>query len=330
MLKEKINNFKNIITRIKRKKLYLALALAVLILAAAMGAGILSSLIKPPEKKPVPSVSIGCDRVLWKDTELELTASTQNINKPVFNWTVDGKDAGSSQKLKVIFGLGKHPIVLKVFFESKTLYANQTTIVIDSVDGVSVRDSAASKNQWGFQTMYQGKNYGVKGVTISVDSSEPSEVNACGYLSSNSLMAGDHTWKALYQGKTIGSGTFNVKEVSEVKITKIDVAPGYNAGDTVHGKIFIQNTGSAIVKGFEIKTLVVNNNYAWMGDKAKREYTDQYSSDLKPGEVYEVPITVTIPEKVSGIRPSGRYSITVTLKLNGQTTDTRAVSTEVK
>ncbi len=324
----KLNEFKKTLTKVKIKKLYIALALVVLIMAA-VATGIFSHAQKPGEK-PVPSISIGCDRVLWKGMELELAASTQNINKPLFNWTVDGKDGGGSQRLNKNFEMGEHQVVLNVAFDGKTLTAKQTTLVIDSVDGVSLRDSEASKNQWGFQTIYTGKNYGVKGVTLSVDSSPQTEVNPCGYLSTKSLMAGDHTWKAVYQGKTIASGTFNIKEVSEIKITRIEVAPSYNAGDTVNGKIVLMNSGSSIVKGFDIKTLVVNNNYAWMGDAAKREFSDTYSSDLEPGEVYEVPITVTIPEKVSGIRPSGRYSITVTLLLNGQIIDTKVVNTEVK
>jgi len=148
--------------------------------------------------------------VVWNGTELEIAATTQNINKPLFNWTVDGKDAGSGQKLRQMFDKGEHRVMLNVTFDNKTLTANQTTIVIDSTDGVSVRDTFASKNQWGFQTLYKGKKYGVKGAMVSVDPSAPSEVNACGYLTSKALMAGDYTWKAVYQGKTIGSGKFNV------------------------------------------------------------------------------------------------------------------------
>ncbi len=328
-MKDKIENLKNIF---KIKKLQVAVALIIFFSAAIFATGILTSLIKPPQEKPepIPSVSIGCDRVLWKDGELELTASIQNINKPSFNWTVDGKDTGNTQKIIKKLEVGEHQVVLNVAFDNKTLTAKQTTVVIDSVDGISIRDSAATKNQWGFQTVYKGKNFGVKGATVSVDSLSQGEVNGCGFISSSPLLAGDHAWTAMYQGKTIASGTFTLKEVSEIKITKIEIAPSYNAGDTVNGKIVIKSTGSAVVKGFDIKTLVVNNNYAWMGDKAKREYLDKYNSDLKPGEVYEVPITVTIPEKVSGIRPSGRYSITVTLILNGQTMDTKIVNTEVK
>jgi hypothetical protein len=328
-LKEKIKNLNNII---KIRKLQLAFALIIFVSAAMFATGILTNLIKSPQEKqePAPSVSIGCDRVLWNDVKLELAASIQNINKPYFNWSIDGKYAGDIQKINQKLEVGDHQIVLNVTFDNKTLTAKQTTVVIDSVDGISIRNSAASKNQWGFQTVYKGINFGVNEMTVTVDSLPPAQVNDCGFISSSPLPAGDYTWTAMYQGKIIASGTFNLKEVSEIKIARIEVAPSYNAGDTVNGKIVIKNTGSAVVKSFDIKTLVVNNNYAWMGDKARREYLDQYNSDIKPGEIYEVPITVTIPEKVSGIRPSGRYSITVSLIFNGQMMDTKIVNTEVK
>jgi hypothetical protein len=314
----------------KSKKHYIILILVILILTSISGAALLLHKDKIPQEKPAPSVSIGCDRVLWKNTELELAASTRNINKPLFEWTVDGKLAGKSQKLSQKFDMGEHRVVLNVSFDNTTLTANQSIIVVDSVDGVSVRGSAASKNQWGFQAMYRGKAVGVKGVMVSVDSLPAAEVNPCGSLSTKSLFAGEHTWRAQFQGSIIGSGTFNLKEVSEIKIARIDVAPSYTAGSTVNGNIILKNTGSTTVTGFDIKTVAVNNNYAWMGDKAKKEFSDRYSADIKPGEIYEIPVRVTIPEKVSGIRPSGRYTITVTLIMKGQAIDTKAVNTEVK
>ncbi len=327
MLKENTRFFKKVLP--KTKKHHIILILAILILTSS-GAALLLHKDKMTQEKPAPSISIGCDRVLWKNTGLELAASTQNIDKPLFEWTVDGKIVGRSQKLSQKFDMGEHRVVLNVSFDNTTLKANQSIIVVDSVDGISLRGSAASKNQWGFQTIYRGKVVGVKGVMVSIDSLPKAEVNPCGSLSTKPLFAGEHTWLAQLQGFTIGSGTFNLKEVSEIKIARVDVAPSYTAGSTVNGKIVLKNTGSTTVTGFDIKTVAVNNNYAWMGDKAKREFSDQYNADIKPGETYEIPVRVTIPEKVSGIRPSGRYTITVTLIMKGQAIDTKAVNTEVK
>jgi hypothetical protein len=328
LLKEYTQVFKKFLP--KTKKHYIILLLSILILISISGAALLLHRDKIPQEKPVPSVSIGCDRVLWKNTELELAASTRNINKPLFEWMVDGKLAGKSQKLNQKFDMGEHGVVLNVSFDNTTLTANQSIIVIDSVDGISLRDSAASKNQWGFQTLYRGMVTGVKGVMVSVDSLPAAEVNPCGSLSTKSLFAGEHKWRAQLQGFTIGSSTFNLKEISEIKIASVDVAPSYSAGSTVNGKIVLKNTGSTTVTGFDIKTVAVNNNYAWMGDKAKREFSDRYNADVKPGETYDIPVRVTIPEKVSGIRPSGKYTITVTLVMNGQAIDTKSVNTEVK
>lgn len=305
MLKENTRIFKTILP--KTKKHHIILILAMLILTSISGAALLLHKDKIPLEKPAPSVSIGCDRVLWKNTELELAASIQNINKPLFEWIVDGRSAGKLQKLGQKFDMGEHRVVLNVSFDNTTLTANRTIIVVDSVDGISLRDSTASKNQWGFQTTYRGKVVGVKGVMVSIDSLPKAEVNPCGSLSTKPLFAGEHTWLAQLQGFTIGSGTFNLKEVSEIKIARVDVAPSYTAGSTVNGKIILKNTGSTAVTGFDIKTVAVNNNYAWMGDKAKKEFSDKYNADIKPGETYEIPVRVTIPEKVSVIRPSGRY-----------------------
>ncbi len=331
MIEVLLKDDKLIVSRIKIKRVYVVVVLIMSVLAVAtFGSDFFLTAQKPPHEKGLPSVSIGCDRVLWKDATIELTASTRNIDMPRFNWSVNGKDVGRGQRLKQEFDTGEHRVVLNVSFDSETLTVNQTTIVIDSVQGISLRDFEVSNNQWGFQTTYKGKDTGVKDVMISVDSSPPSEVNDCGFFSTKSLLAGDHFWNATYHGENIVSGFFEIKEVNEVKISRIDVAPSYNAGDTVISRIFIKNTGSTTITGFDIKALVINNNFEWMGDKAKREYFGHFPSDLKPGDVYEVPIAVMIPEEVSGIRPAGRYSISVSLLFNGQTTDTKMMSTEVK
>jgi hypothetical protein len=289
-------------------------------------------IFKTQEKheKPVPSVSIGCDRVIWKDTEEVLEATVKNIDKPSFEWKLGGITIGTGQKLSRKFEIGENFILLNVTFNNQTISATKSIFVIDSVDGIDLREFAASKNQWGFQTMFKGKKTGVKGVMVYVDSLPPAEVNACGAVSTKALFSGEHTWRAQYRDADIASGTFNIKETSELKIAKIAIAPSYSAGSDVKAKIILMNTGSVAITEFATKTLAVNNDFAWMGEKAKREFSNQYNSDIKPGENYEIPIQMTIPEKVSGIRPSGRYTITVNILLKDITVDTKIVNTEVK
>jgi hypothetical protein len=316
------------ITKPKIKKQYIFFILAAIIIVLIFSQGIFKKQEKPD--KTVPSVSIGCDRVIWKDTEEVLEASVKNIDKPSFEWKLGGINIGTGQKLSRKFEIGENSILLNVTFNNQTISATKSIIVIDSVDGVNIREFAASKNQWGFQTTFKGKNTGVKGVIVYVDSLPSSEVNACGAVSTKALYSGNHTWKVQYRDISIASGTFNIKETSELKISRIEIAPSYSAGSVVKAKIILMNTGSVAITGFGTKTLALNNDFAWMGDKAKREFSDQYNADIKPGEAYEIPIQMTIPEKVSGVRPAGKYTITVNILLKDKIVDTKIVNTEVK
>jgi hypothetical protein len=316
------------ITKPKIKKQYILFILAAIILVLIFSSGIFKQQEKP--EKPVPSVSIGCDRVIWKDTEEVLEASVKNIDKPSFEWKLGVINIGTGQKLSKIFEVGENSVSLNVTFNNQTISATKSIIVIDSVDGVNIREFAASKNQWGFQTTFKEKNMGVKGVIVYVDSLPPSEVNACGAVSTKALYSGEHTWKAQYHDNTIASGTFNIKETSELKISRIEIAPSYTAGSVVKAKIILMNIGSVVITGFGTQTLALNNDFAFMGDKAKREFSDQYNTNIKPGETYEIPIEMTIPEKVSGVRPSGKYTITVNILLGDKTVDTKIVNTQVK
>lgn len=316
-------------TRLKRKYLYI-----ILIFAALISILIFSSGNSPPqenkEKPEPPSLSIGCDTVIWKDTREDLEAQVKNIDEPSFEWKSNGTFIGTGRKLSQIFEIGDHLISLNVTFNNSTISAKKSIHVIDSVEDITVGNFKVSKNQWGFQTAFKGKNSGVKGVHIYVDSLPPVQVNDCGGVQSAMLFAGKHTWKSLYHGKNIANGSFEIKESSDLKISKVEIAPSYTAGSAVKARIILLNTGSVNVSEFRTKTVAVNNDYSWMGDKARREYSNQYTADLKPGETYEIDVQMTIPEKVNGLRPSGKYTITISLLLKEKTVDKKIVNTVVK
>ena len=285
---------------------------------------------KEKKKPSIPSISIGCNRVFWENAQEVLEATVNNISNPSFEWKMNGTPISTNHKFLQEFGIGEHLISLNVTFNNQTLSAKKSIQVIDSVDGITINEYAVSKNQWGFQTMFKGKNTGVKEVMVFVDSLSPLQVNDCGVVSTKALFSGKHKWKAQYHDVNIASGTFNIKETSELKINRIEIAPTYTAGSVVKGKIILVNTGSVPITEFATNTLAVNNDYAWMGDRAKREYWDQYKTNIEPGETYEIPIQMTIPEKISGVRPSGKYTITVNVLLGDKTVDTKIVNTVVK
>jgi hypothetical protein len=318
----------------QNKKTLLILLSVVLVLCLFLAA---AQMLMPESAKesrvitpPKPSVSIGCSQVIWESKELSLEASTSNINAPMFRWFIDGKNAGDAGKIKQKFDTGWHEVQVNVSFDNQSLSTSKQIIVINSTDGVSLRDFQASTNQWGFRTTYNGRDINVEGVRIVVDSLPAISMPACGPLATSALRAGEHTWEANYQEKILGRGSFILKEADELKIISVNIAPGYKAGDTVNSKIVLENKGTKTIKGFDIKTLVINNNYAWMGDRAKKEFYDQYEPELVPGQRYEIPVIVKIPESVSGVRPSGRYTITVTVILKNQAiADTRSFDTQV-
>jgi len=280
---------------------------------------------------PLPSVSLGCDRVIWEKGKLELHAKTSNINDPIFTWSLDGVAVDGRERIVQSFDLGRHIVLVNVSFndQSQSLETDKSVIVIDSIEGVSIKDFKVSNNQWGFQTMYHGKKSGVAGVIVFVNSGLPHEVDSCGHLSTEPLSASEHPWYAEYQGKVVASDSFNLKELHEAKIVKIDLGSVYTAGGTVDGRIVLMNTGSTRIEGFDIDTKIVNLKYAWMGNTAKKEFSNSYRSNLAPGENYEIPIRITIPEKIGGVRPTGKYKITVNLLLNGKTVDTKIAHTKV-
>ncbi len=238
--------------------------------------------------------------------------------------------SGNSSRLKTKFDIGSHDVAVNVSSGDRILSARKQIIIIDSTDGVSLRDFQAATNRWGFQTTYKGRDINVQDVRISVDSRPAAAVPACGPLASPALRAGEHTWEASYRDEIMGRGVFNLKEADELKIIGVDIAPAYKAGDTVNAKIVLENTGTTTIRGFDITTLVVNNNYAWMGDKAKKEFHDSYEPELEPGARYEIPVVVEIPESVGGVRPSGLYTIKITVLLrNRMVADTRSFNTRV-
>jgi hypothetical protein len=85
------------ITKPKIKKQYIFFILAAIILLLIFNSGIFKKQEKP--EKPIPSVSIGCDRVIWKDTEEVLEASVKNVDKPSFEWKLGGINIATGQKL---------------------------------------------------------------------------------------------------------------------------------------------------------------------------------------------------------------------------------------
>lgn len=276
-----------------------------------------------------PSVNIGCDRVVWKDTEVHLTAST-NLRSPRFQWIMDNKTFGSERELAYIFLPGRNTVILKAESGNDSVQDDADIVVVGQTEGISAEVVGGSmSNERVFMTKWKDVVYYIESVSVILDGKDKGFIPQCRKLTVSGLYPGTHTWKAVYRGGDIGSGSFNLEAVTSVRMTRIDIARSYRAGDTVEGRILLQNKGTVPVKQFSIKTLVVNHKFEWMGDVARKEFTNNFDYELVPGNSVEIPVRVAIPEKISGVKPVGDYSITIQLIINNKVEETQTVKTVV-
>ena len=287
-------------------------------------------------KKVEPSVSAGCNQVVWQGAEVELQASTKNIEHPVYVWHSGDEVLGTQKDLIHIFDVGEHTVKLEVSFwdnssnENRTLSASTNVIVIDRVEHISVAVTAgATLTERIFQTTYRGNNILINGVRITVDGIEYDKMQGCGRISVTGLSPGEHWWNATYRGEMVASGSFSVAGITELKIKGVTIAPVYHVGEMVDAKLVVQNTGTNPINKFMVKVLIVNHKYEWLGDIAKYEYSSEYTDEIRPGQQMDLPVQARIPEKVGMVKPTGDYSITIDLVLNGQAIDRKTVNTEI-
>ncbi len=276
-----------------------------------------------------PSVRIGCDRVVWEDTEVHLTAST-NLRKPVFQWSIENKTIGTGRNMVYTFSSGQNTVLLKAASGNESAQDEIEITVVNSTQDISTHAVPGGMgSERVFMTKFNDAEYYIDGVSIIQDGKDLGTIPECRKMTVSGLPAGAHTWKATYRGKEVGGGSFNLESFARIKITRIDIAGSYRAGDTVEGRIHLQNTGTVPVKEYALKTLVVNHKFEWMGDVSKQEFVSTFDYELKPGDAVEIPVRVQIPETINGIRPSGDYSITIQLMINNGVVETQTVKTVV-
>lgn len=190
----------------------------------------------PPKYVFKPSVSIGCSRVVWKDTEVHLAATT-NLRTAKLQWSIDNKTIGTERNLAYTFAPGKNTIILKAVSGNDSLHDEAEIIVVNSTDGILAEAVAGSmSNERVFITKFKDATYFIDGVSVILDGKNVGSPPECRKMTVSGLAAGAHTWKATFQGNDIGSGSFNLEPVTKIKITKIDIAGSYRAGDTVNAE----------------------------------------------------------------------------------------------
>ncbi|MHC1567727.1 MAG: hypothetical protein ACXQT5_05765 [Candidatus Syntropharchaeia archaeon] len=121
------------------------------------------------EKAEVESLSAGCDRVVWKGTPVELSASS-TLDNPVYEWREGEKILSTEKKFEHVFGLGVHTITVNATQSGTTLTDSVCVIVIEKIDGVRVKALKGSESdELIFLTEYMGKRMWVMGVELELD-----------------------------------------------------------------------------------------------------------------------------------------------------------------
>jgi len=155
-----------------------------------------------------PSVTIGCSRVVWKDTQVHLAAST-NIRYPQYQWLLDNKTIGTERELLYNFAAGKYNILLKAVSGNDSAQDDMQVIAVGSTGGISADAvSGSMSNERVFVTKFKDAFYYIDGVSVTLDGKDIGTIPECRKLTVSGLFAGSHKWKATYHSKDIGSGEF--------------------------------------------------------------------------------------------------------------------------
>jgi hypothetical protein len=284
----------------------------------------------PPKE---PQLNIGCSRVVWIDENETLTAHVSNMNGTTsYSWWIDGINNNDTtvHELTKSFPQGAHSIRVTASNDTITLEKEITITGISSAKDISVKPVPSSTlGTWKFQASCCGTSANVQGIQITLNEKPAGTSQKCTPVTINGMRAGNYTWSAQYHDQIIGNGTIEVPETKVLHISKVDVASQYRTGDTISAKLVVGNSGTMDIKGFHVYTHIINNDLAWMGDIAIREYTFDYKNTISPGESAQVPITATIPEKVKGVKPTGHYTITIEVHYDDQKTCSLTKETEV-
>lgn len=280
-----------------------------------------------------PQLNIGCSHVVWVDENETLTAHVNNmIGNISYSWWIDGINNNDTtvHELTKSFTQGAHSIKVTASNDTIKLEKEITITGISSAKDISVKPSPSSTfSTWKFQAGCCGTPANVQGIQIILNENPVGTSQMCTPVTINGMSAGNYTWSAQYHQQTVGNGIFEVPKNKVLRISNVDIASQYTTGDTISAKLIVINSGTQDIKGFHVNTHIINDDLAWMGDIATKEYTFDYKNTISPGESAQIPITASIPEKVKGVRPTGHYTITIEIHYDDQKTCSLTKETEV-
>ena len=277
-----------------------------------------------------PEIHI-CDQVLWAGEPVTLKAAVSGMDRPVsYVWSIDNIPVNSTgEEFNTEFQAGSHSITIMASNEINSLHKQINIDAVTSTAGLRVvPEHSNTYGTWKFRTFVNNHSISVPGTQVTMGDMK-NTAQQCSPASVKGVSAGSYTWKAMYHDQVIGSGIIEVPEMYMLQVVSVDIKPEYSAGDTISSTLVVTNTGTMDIAGFHINALVLNHKFAVMGDAAQREFRIDHSDTLLPGESAKLPIHVSIPEKVQGIRPTGRYTIKLDLVSGNSKVSSITLETQV-
>lgn len=283
------------------------------------------------KESSTPVLDIGCSRIVWTGETIDLRAAMTNTAGVItYQWWIDGTLQGEEGQMTTTFPEGLHTIHVEANSGTLTLENNITITAVSSATGISVEPvPSKSYGIWRFQAYLDNEPVNVAGIQVSLEDHLVETSKECSPAIIIGIREGSYTWSAQYHGQIVSNGTINVPAASELMISRINIKPTYRTGDTISSMLKVTNVGTLDVDGFQIRTTVINNKYAYMGDVASREYNTGYTKNIVPGESVHIPISTQIPEKIKGIRPTGQYTINLEITYAGYKTTKTTFYTKV-
>jgi plastocyanin len=206
-----------------------------------------------------------------------------------------------------------------VTFDNRTLNANQTTIVIDSAEGVSV---------------------GVKGVTFLC---KETIINICDSM--KRLISIILVLMIVALSGCTGQDvsieterqTFDRANPNlDGKMMDIELSPNdARAGENITAKLVVGNTGTENIisetieiqaKAKSLDDVLANLALKFMSEEKKTmTFTMEYYEEIKPGMIKPLSHVFSTPREMKNRSLAGIYDITVILSVNGQKVEARSI-----
>lgn len=167
-------------------------------------------------------------------------------------------------------------------------------------------------------------------VEIHIDGKSRGNTGFDGILIVEWLLAGAHSWDAIYGGEVVASGDFTIPEVTKLEFIDFKAKKTYSPGEFATGTFVVKNTGTTVVDHLLIRGTVKSYDFG-----GKEHFTKHKRNlSIAPGQLWRYDKTKRVPKRIRAflftIDPRGRYKVKAEILIDGESFGSREIKIEVK